>query len=365
MADFRASDLCSCEACDIARIFTRVKDPARKTRVYRGERASWQNVQSFIDAAQDCMFCAYLLAILESVFSGPFEQAKLGGGKVMLSIRDIAMRQSPQDFSQIVYSVADLDLIVQRYSDGDVLETRYTRNLAPYQVDLGEGLVHGRIVPPSLNVSLVGNWMRACVSNHAETCKNAQPDQDFPFEANARGWSMRVIDVHRRCVVQRPANATYTALSYVWGPNTQLSLTRSTRHRLFGEGGLSNGHKDLPATIDDAIVLTSQLGYKYLWVDALCIMQDDEGDKLTQIHNMGRIYSGASLTIVSAGSSVYEHIPRLHANEAPLVQHIFRLGKAGMIECADSFREAVGSSLWMTRAWSESANALTPTQDQD
>jgi hypothetical protein len=56
----------------------------------------------------------------------------------------------------------------------------------------------------------------------------------------------------------------------------------------------------LPKTIQDAVRVTHQLGIGYLWVDALCIIQDDEEDKTREISLMGRIYSQAEVTIVAS-----------------------------------------------------------------
>lgn len=56
----------------------------------------------------------------------------------------------------------------------------------------------------------------------------------------------------------------------------------------------------LPQTIEDALDLASMLNLDYLWVDALCIFQDDAIDQAYQIGKMATIYSSAFLTIVAA-----------------------------------------------------------------
>jgi hypothetical protein len=60
--------------------------------------------------------------------------------------------------------------------------------------------------------------------------------------------------------------------------------------------------EDLPMTIRDAIRVTRRLGFRYLWIDALCTLQDDEADKLAQISKMGDIYRHAILTIAASTS---------------------------------------------------------------
>ena len=55
----------------------------------------------------------------------------------------------------------------------------------------------------------------------------------------------------------------------------------------------------LPATLEDATKLVRDLGKKYIWIDSLCIEQDDAKDKSAQIDLMDLIYESAWLTIVT------------------------------------------------------------------
>jgi len=54
----------------------------------------------------------------------------------------------------------------------------------------------------------------------------------------------------------------------------------------------------LPQTIKDAIDLVVKLRERYLWVDRLCILQDDKNERHSQINQMDEIYSAAYATIV-------------------------------------------------------------------
>jgi hypothetical protein len=56
----------------------------------------------------------------------------------------------------------------------------------------------------------------------------------------------------------------------------------------------------LPETIQDSMLLTSMIGQKYIWIDRLCIIQDDNKHKTTQLSDMASIYVNAFLTIVAA-----------------------------------------------------------------
>lgn len=59
----------------------------------------------------------------------------------------------------------------------------------------------------------------------------------------------------------------------------------------------------IPNTIRDALGFVEMLGERFLWVDSLCIVQDDIVFKDTEIRNMSAIFANASLTIVAADSS--------------------------------------------------------------
>ncbi|KAK6074289.1 hypothetical protein SCUP234_08339 [Seiridium cupressi] len=94
----------------------------------------------------------------------------------------------------------------------------------------------------------------------------------------------------------------YVALSYVWGTkqNVYRTLLENVMiHRM--HGGLEKELKSLPKVILDTIDLVRRLGYKYLWVDRLCIVQDSlaRSWKLNA-YNMDLIYGNADLTICAA-----------------------------------------------------------------
>ncbi len=69
-----------------------------------------------------------------------------------------------------------------------------------------------------------------------------------------------------------------------------------------------------PATIADAIALVRALGERYLWVDAICIVQDDRDSKMQDIERMDLIYSRAFATLVAlAGTDAAAGLPGVRA----------------------------------------------------
>lgn len=92
---------------------------------------------------------------------------------------------------------------------------------------------------------------------------------------------------------------SYATLSYIWGgPQSCRTTTGNVLERV------SNiDMESLPQTLKDAITVCRALEISYLWVDVLCIIQDDPRDVAEQINQMGDIFRGADVTLVAATSS--------------------------------------------------------------
>jgi hypothetical protein len=101
-----------------------------------------------------------------------------------------------------------------------------------------------------------------------------------------------------RLLVTAGKKGRYAALSYCWGSNSYGELKQSHLNKYLQ-------HLDvgaLPQTLRDAIAVTKSISIRYLWVDALCILQDSEEDKSHEISMMERVYRDSLLTIVAANS---------------------------------------------------------------
>ncbi|PQE16156.1 heterokaryon incompatibility protein [Rutstroemia sp. NJR-2017a BVV2] len=110
-----------------------------------------------------------------------------------------------------------------------------------------------------------------------------------------------LIDVGAEYLVEQENPACYLALSYVWGAKRgSILLTSTNLEALKQPGSLGSTKCTLSKTIRDAMGFTVNIGYQYLWIDRLCIVQDDEVNKQTHINRMGSIYTHADLTIVAA-----------------------------------------------------------------
>lgn len=103
--------------------------------------------------------------------------------------------------------------------------------------------------------------------------------------------------------LQTPSSISYLAFSYCWGPpdpNIEwLKLTLDT-NASFTKGV---PRASLANNVRDACWATLQLGFRYIWIDSLCIRQGEGGDFDTEAPLMNLVYRNAALTLASAAAS--------------------------------------------------------------
>ncbi|PMD40654.1 HET-domain-containing protein, partial [Hyaloscypha variabilis F] len=134
-------------------------------------------------------------------------------------------------------------------------------------------------------------WMRDCLYNHHMSCPAPQVSTLLPT---------RVIDVSPTDTPDFPKvletsrqPGAFIALSHCWGTKTRFVLESNTKTELLRGMAMDV----LPPTFRDAIKVTRALGYRYLWIDSLCIMQDSRDDWDYESGRMQEYYTNATLTI--------------------------------------------------------------------
>jgi heterokaryon incompatibility protein (HET) len=141
-----------------------------------------------------------------------------------------------------------------------------------------------------VSINQIRSWIRLCETEHSQTCVMPTSKEDVISD-----YPIMLIDVGNRCLVRSTTASRYIALSYVWGKAEAPETKKENLAIRLKPGGIP---LELPQTIEDAVILAGKLQEKYLWVDALCIVQDEAETKHSNIQNMDRIYSGALATIV-------------------------------------------------------------------
>jgi Heterokaryon incompatibility protein (HET) len=165
--------------------------------------------------------------------------------------------------------------------------------------------------------------------------------------------SFLLIDVVERklAYISGETSVRYLALSYVWGRKAMPMLTKKNLAAWKSAKGLDIIITGLPKTIQDAIQLTNMLGERFLWVDSLCVIQDDHVFKSRLINKMNLIYENAFLTIfAAAGSDADAGLPGIRewsrGQDQPLVNVSEDLTLIYPISHS-SLRESV----WASRGW--------------
>ncbi|RYP71114.1 hypothetical protein DL771_005048 [Monosporascus sp. 5C6A] len=146
------------------------------------------------------------------------------------------------------------------------------------------------------NWSIAKTWL--------DTCRESHPDCS---RAAAAELPTRVIDVGaldssrgpRLVETQRRSGEEYAALSHCWGGKINRMLTKET----LGTFQASLPYSELPANFRDAITITKRLGLRYVWIDALCILQDSKRDWEIEAKRMGPVYRDAAVTISASAST--------------------------------------------------------------
>ncbi|KAH7068366.1 heterokaryon incompatibility protein-domain-containing protein [Paraphoma chrysanthemicola] len=95
------------------------------------------------------------------------------------------------------------------------------------------------------------------------------------------------------------ASHPYLTLSHCWGGSQPLKLTVDTVSRL--KCGIMIA--DLPKTFREAVLVTRKLGFRYLWIDSLCIYQDSVDDWQAEAGHMSDIYGRAACCIAATAST--------------------------------------------------------------
>lgn len=97
--------------------------------------------------------------------------------------------------------------------------------------------------------------------------------------------------------------AQYAALSHCWGPEPHPDNMKTTlANQDLKEKRI--GFSDIPKNFQWAVTVARRLGLRYIWIDALCIIQDSKSDWNHEAAQMGKVYSNATLTICSMSTNV-------------------------------------------------------------
>lgn len=142
---------------------------------------------------------------------------------------------------------------------------------------------------------MASHWLHSCVSGHLQCNQHLfpqySPTRVLDLDGLSHGQSLRL---RQNIMLDKP----YITLSHRWGYEG-LPVTTSAN---LAEKLKCIHLCDLSQTIQDAIKIVQMLGFRYLWIDALCIVQDSTEDWLLEASRMSSVFRGAICTIAVADS---------------------------------------------------------------
>jgi hypothetical protein len=177
---------------------------------------------------------------------------------------------------------------------------------------------------------------------------------------------IRLISVKETCIKlvltsDWTTEPRYATLSHCWGNLEFLKLTRETLDSFL----ISIPVDELSQTFRDAVEITRELGLQYLWIDSLCIIQNDLQDWEVEASLMSTVYGGSHINIAAAAA--------INGNggcfQAKLVNYVGKVRAETKVNActklyefveANSYEEAVPQSHLASRAWVLQERLLAP-----
>lgn len=273
---------------------------------------SFQDLEK--SAENGCHLCSLIWWNWEDVAKKPVEGASETARKVTV---EIEKSRAPVMIDRI--NVNPFGLLGERHSDTPDFEYRYLRieryqgrsskmrDFRYHQADWVDSSKrwHAAQVAKSTasdDTFMLGKyWLQRCLTHHRECCK-AQlfPNDQRPTRLLAVGQGDTIRLVLTSELRKKPK---YLTLSHCWGGADIVKL------KLNNLGSFQNriSLAVLPKTFQDAIIITRRLGYEYLWIDSLCIIQDSPEDWSKESKIMGFIYRQSVCTIAALAAQNSHH----------------------------------------------------------
>ncbi|KAI8720164.1 HET domain-containing protein [Fusarium sp. LHS14.1] len=147
------------------------------------------------------------------------------------------------------------------------------------------------------------DWLTSCCVRHLQCSALSKREPWLPtrlIDVGLEGddtWKLRVVAEDD---VDWPT--PYVTLSYRWGTEPSIMLLKSNMDEFRRGKPIAN----LPQTFQDLITVTRHFSHRYVWIDALCIIQDSSQDWLSESVLLRDVYANSICTIAAAASSGHE-----------------------------------------------------------
>ncbi|OHE97896.1 hypothetical protein CORC01_06759 [Colletotrichum orchidophilum] len=235
-----------------------------------------------------------------------YEKAKARGGYLMdstlwdrISTRAVPAEQKrstlevPGQRPALLARTLDTPIVIESNIDTGIISVPVPTSNAQ-EAQIGFPTLPGTGTPQQF--ILLNKWLQVCDEQHNHVMVHST---ELPT---------RVLDVGidtdyaiRLCDGIYFPGQRYTALSHCWGVNSQAQVR--TLKKNIEEFREKIEFSTLPKSFQDAVVITRALGVRYLWIDSLCIIQDDKQDWAFEATRMEHVFSSAFCTIAATSAS--------------------------------------------------------------
>ncbi|KAI9741632.1 MAG: hypothetical protein M1834_000016 [Cirrosporium novae-zelandiae] len=214
------------------------------------------------------------------------------------------------------------------------------------------------------SLALMMRWFRQCVETHTR-CNMVRK--------NASDWyPTRLIDlgnnsekdIRPRLIVTRNVcpEGPYVTLSHRWGSAKFLQLKKECLKNL--QNAIPSS--ELPKTFLDAMAVSRRLGVRYIWIDSLCIIQNNRDDWLREASLMHQVYSNSFCNISATGAT--DSSTGLFKERAPHFLHPCTINMSWkgsplsqyQVEESKFWTSHVGNAPLNQRAWVVQERLLAP-----
>jgi hypothetical protein len=146
------------------------------------------------------------------------------------------------------------------------------------------------------NLQLAKMWLHNCMHSHL-SCNPPKTANWLPSRLLHVGSQDEPV---LRLILSSSISleSQYAALSHRWGTNKGFLLTSANFPQYLKSIPVSG----LSSTLRDAVDTTRGIGLQYLWVDSMCILQDDPEDWACESATMAQVYGLSTCTIAAANS---------------------------------------------------------------
>ncbi|CAJ2513010.1 Uu.00g011290.m01.CDS01 [Anthostomella pinea] len=199
--------------------------------------------------------------------------------------------------------------------------------------------------------TLLKQWIQVCDSTHPNCRRHSDKEDD---EKSIKPMPTRLIQLKESLRLVDSASISpsrYVALSHCWGKTSDLESSCTYQHNIAERKKSIDFHR-LPRTFQDAVVVARGIDVHYLWIDSLCIIQDDMNDWEYESRRMEQVFSAAYCTLAaSSAKSSVEGFLKYRQPRSCVQLETKSLGRLYVCQNIDDFHRDVELGGLNTRGW--------------